>query len=200
MFTYFKKFSVIATVIFFLAACNNGENDNDTADSVNTETTSPTEKAEAQNDKLPDSAESDADYLVDAAKGSLKEVECSKMAAKKSTSKEVKAFANMMITDHTTMNKQVKTLAASKNISLPIALDKDVMDKITNNDKTGVDFDKDYADKMVDDHERTVNLFEKASNRANDPDIKKLFADALPKLRHHLEQAKALQDKLRNTN
>ena len=195
MLTRFKTLLLLIVSASFLAvACNNGDNANNKNDS----TVSPTEKAENKNDKLPDSLESDASYLVKVTNAGYKEIAASRMALKKATLKEVKSFANMMIADHTKMGAQVKELAKKKNIAVPDSLDHDVADKIRNNDKNGIEFDRDYMDQMVSDHKDASDLFQKASNKSNDPDVKKLFTEGLPKIQHHLQEAQAVQDKAKN--
>jgi putative membrane protein len=50
---------------------------------------------------------------------------------------------------------------------------------------------------MVDEHEAAVRKFENAANNAKDAEIKALATEALPKLRGHLEMAKAVRDKVK---
>jgi putative membrane protein len=64
-------------------------------------------------------------------------------------------------------------------------------------EKTGNDFDKAFMRKMVNDHESTINLFEKASDKVSDPEVKTFVDNTLPKLRMHLDSARAIQKMLR---
>ncbi|MDB5229890.1 MAG: outer membrane protein-like protein [Chitinophagaceae bacterium] len=195
MLSRFKTlFLLIFSASFLAVACNNGDNTNNNNDS----TVSPTDKAENKNDSLPDSLESDASYLVKVTNAGYKEIAASRMALKNATLKEVKAFANMMIADHTKMGAEVKALAKKKNIAVPDSLDHDKAEEIRNNTKKGIDFDRDYMDQMVSDHKDAQDLFQKASDKSNDPDVKKLFSDGLPKIQHHLQEAQATQDKAKN--
>jgi putative membrane protein len=161
---------------------NNGEPGN--ADST---TTGATNHNNADND--------DATFLSEAAYGGMKEVEGGKIAQQKGMSKDIKDLGSMMVKDHSAMNEKVKALAAKKNIQLPTAVSKDDLDKM--NEKSGADFDKAYADDMVDDHEKDIKKFEDEANNGKDPDIKALANEALPTLRHHLEMSKAAKSKVK---
>jgi putative membrane protein len=161
----------------------------------------PQEVAEEANEEkfedMPnDSLEDDSDYLVKAVAVDQKEIAVSKLALTKSTNADVKAFAKMMEAAHTKSEADVKALAAKKNITVPAALTDKAEDKYADlNDKSGVDFDKAFADAMVDGHEKFIEKVEKAAEKAKDPDIKLWAANSLPTLREHLEHAKALKAK-----
>jgi putative membrane protein len=58
--------------------------------------------------------------------------------------------------------------------------------------ESGTDFDRDFIDRMVDDHEKDVKMFEKKANDADDPDVRAFAAKQLPTLRQHLSQAQNL--------
>ncbi len=53
---------------------------------------------------------------------------------------------------------------------------------------------KAYMSMMVDDHQKDIDQFEKASNKANDANLKAFASKALPVLRMHLDSAKAIND------
>lgn len=137
------------------------------------------------------------DFLADAAQGGMAEVELGKLAAQKAGNPEVKKFGQMMVTDHSKANAEVKALAGKKNISLPTDLgshksDIDKMSKLS-----GADFDRQYVDDMVADHETDVAEFEKQAMSAKDPDVKAFAAKTLPTLKRHLETIKAIQAKMK---
>src|SRR5687767_11032524 len=57
-------------------------------------------------------------FIEEASAKGLAELETAKIALKKSTSEEVKSFAQAMTTDHTKTNEELKKIADSKNIDL----------------------------------------------------------------------------------
>src|SRR5690606_40661561 len=101
------------------------------------------------------------------------------------------------IQDHTKSNEELKSIASSKNITLPTAPGENHQEKIADlNSLTGADFDKEYMGMMVDDHQKAVDLFEDAAENNEDPELKAFAAKNLPALRKHLEEAKALEESL----
>ena len=143
-------------------------------------------------------ATSDPDFIKEAGMGGMAEVELGKLAATKATNPEVKKFAQMMVTDHSKANDELKALAAKKGITLPAELDsshKSTIDGLKS--KTGADFDKEYVEDMVDDHEKDVDAFADKAKNATDPDIKAFAEKTLPTLRKHLDAIKAIQAKMK---
>jgi putative membrane protein len=161
----------------------------------------PKDSAEEMNDEKFDTraSEKDAQFMVDAASDGLAEVRMAEHARDRATTQDVKDLAAAMIAAHTTMNAQVKALAAQKNITIPADLtEKQTKDIADLDEKTGIDFDKAYTDKLISMHKDAINLFEKASSNAEDQQIRDLFVGGLPELRHHLDMAQATDDKLEN--
>ena len=161
--------------------------------------TDPAEVAEEQNEaKFEDTNEAkeeDAEYFVFAADVNRKEIELAKLAQQKSTNAEVRAFAEILFNDHTKAMADLEKNAQLKNISLPTALSEDgkeAYDKLSK-EKTE-DFDKKYVDMMVDGHEKAIKKMEKASEEANDEEIRMWAADMLPTLKTHHNEAVRLQD------
>lgn len=188
-----KTFLFISFSSLVIIACNNAGKDSvEQADSVN---------REAQKDTMTTAPVPDANtsaFLVDATNGGMAEVQLSRIAVERSTNAAVKNFANLMINDHTSANDQMMALAAKKNVALP----SDVSDENRKKSdelmkKSAKDFDKEYVDMMVKDHEAAVNLFERASNNVSDAEVVSFINNILPKLRSHLESVKALKKSLK---
>ncbi len=158
------------------------------------------EVAEEQNDEKFDdnSMENDAEFLVAAAEMDLMEIQLGKLA-QRSANADVKAHGKMMEDEHTKSSNELKTLAASKNISIPAALTEDGMDKYNKlSDKQAEDFDDAYLDMMIDNHEKAINKFERNVDRTEDAEIKSWATKTLGTLRMHLEHTRALEEKLDN--
>lgn len=135
----------------------------------------------------------DEDFLEDAVEANSKELRALNIGKEKGGA-DVKANATKMIPDHRDLGNQVMTYLKNKNITL-----RDLDTTGTDNDltnKTGNDFDKAWAQKMVDDHEKVIKMFEDAQNDVQDQELKTMITNALPKLRHHLEMSRQLNDKL----
>lgn len=130
---------------------------------------------------------SDRTFLEKAAKSGMKEVVVSEAVLPNVTTPGARDFARMMIKDHTAANKELKTLATSKGVTLPAETKQmDLIDKWSEKSK---DLDADYFDEMVSDHKEAVELFEKAS-KSEDPEIAAFARKLLPALKQHLDEAK----------
>ena len=139
------------------------------------------------------------DFVDKAAAGGIAEVETSRLALEKSSSADIKAFANMMITDHSKANNELAALAKKHDIEVPdsTTLVKQAKEKIL--DLRDESFDAAYANNQVKAHEDTIELFKKEANTVTDDKVKgatelKGFAQKmLPALEKHLQMAKKLQ-------
>jgi putative membrane protein len=135
----------------------------------------------------------DRDFLMDAAMGGLMEVELGRLAAKQGASDAIKQFGQRMVDDHSKANEELTTLATSKGITLPTAIDDKQRQQVTKlSAMSGADFDRAYAKMMLKDHEKDVSEFEKQSTKATDPDVKAFAGKTLPTLQEHLTMVRAL--------
>src|SRR5690606_8297991 len=141
----------------------------------------------------------DTDFAVKAADGGLTGVQLGKIAQTNAFNQAVKDFDQKMVTDHGKSNKELMALAEKKGITLPPAPGQDKVKHIKEmNETKGQEFDKMYMDMMVTDHEATINLFETASERATDPEIKAFATKTLPILKEHHAAAQSLQNTIEN--
>ncbi|UWF47001.1 DUF4142 domain-containing protein [Pseudomonas sp. N3-W] len=139
------------------------------------------------------------DFVDNAAAGGISEIETSRLALQKSSSADVKDFANMMITDHSKANDELAAIAQKNDIKVPdsTTLVKQAKEKIL--DMRDDSFDAAYANNQVKAHEDTIALFKKEADTVTDDQVKgatelKGFAQKmLPALQKHLDLAKKLQ-------
>lgn len=145
--------------------------------------------AQAQKSRTQ-SGSADLTFVMDAANGGMAEVELGRLAAQKASSDEVKKFAQRMVDDHGKGNDELKSLAQTKNITLPA--DVDTKDKALENrlsKLSGAAFDKAYMQAMLADHRKDVAAFKRESQSGKDPDVKAWAAKTLPTLEDHLKEA-----------
>jgi putative membrane protein len=129
-------------------------------------------------------------FITDAAKGGMAEVELGKLAAQKASSPDVKQFGQRMADDHSKANDELKSLAQSKNITLPSAIDaKDKALEKRLSRLSGSAFDRAYMQAMVNDHRKDVSEFRRESQIGKDPDVKQWASKTLPTLEDHLKAA-----------
>jgi putative membrane protein len=136
------------------------------------------------------------EFVEDAAHGGMAEVELGKLATSKAKDAEVKKFGQMMVTDHTKANNELKTLAQTKKWTLPTDAGphKDTIEELGK--LSGEEFDRAYVDQMVEDHEADVEAFEEQAQSSADAELKAFAAKTLPTLKEHLETIKAIQARL----
>ena len=142
---------------------------------------------------------SSGEFVKKAGAAGVAEVAAGKLGSEKATSPEVKAFAQKMVTDHTKANKELMAAAKAKNLEVPTEADmmhKAMMEKFEHQ-KADTDFDHDFMQQMVRDHEKVVELFQQASIDQNvDAELRSWAKTTLPHLQAHLKDAKALEAKL----
>ena len=149
-------------------------------------------------------APNDAQIAMIAVVADTVDVDAGKLAAEKASSKEVKAFAETMVRDHTAVNAKATALAKKLGVtpeesatSKSLKADGDKMlAKLQG--LTGAEFDKVYVDNEVAYHEAVIGVVTKTliPNTKN-PELKSLLESAGPIFASHLEHAKHLQTSLK---
>jgi len=134
-----------------------------------------------------------ADFVSEAARSDMFEIESSKLAATKTTG-DVQAFANQMVADHTKTTTELKPLARQAHITLPTRMSssqQSMLDKLRH--LSGHDFTNQYDDDQVSAHQTAVSLFQRYSDGGDNAGLKSWAAQTLPTLQHHLDMAQGLQ-------
>jgi putative membrane protein len=135
-------------------------------------------------------AASDKSFVMDAAMGGMTEVELGKVAQQNAMKASVKEFGAHMVEDHSKANDELATIAQSRGLTPPPELDsrhRQLVDRLKV--LKGAQFDKAYMAQMLDDHKKTIALFEKESRSGKDGDTKAFATKTLPTLKSHLEMA-----------
>ena len=136
----------------------------------------------------PDSA-----FYKHAAEGGIAEVDLGDLAQQKPANASVKDYGSMMVKDHSAANDKLKSIAASKNISLPTSASiGQIATKAKLEVLSGETFDKSYIKGMIKDHEEDIALFKKEASSGKDPEAKAFAAATLPTLQTHLKKIKSI--------
>ncbi len=211
----YRGLLALACAAALTAGCNaNNRTNNNTGDAVGT----------AGSNSV---SSSDQKFVHEILADGTAEVETAKLAKERSANPEVKQFAQMMIDDHTNAGKLLTQVATTYGIPAQPQLDdkhKNLMDKLAK--LRGADFDKEYMNAMVDDHEGAVkalrsrvdedrsltdrltgkNPEDRASVKPEPSDdkarmaINEWAANTLPTVEHHLDRAKEIKDHLDHPN
>jgi putative membrane protein len=134
-----------------------------------------------------------ADVLGSLHQADQKEIQAGRIAQKDGQSKAVKDYGKMLVKDHTAADDKVAALAQKESVDLvaatpaPGANDMGTM-------ATGPDFDKKFAQEMLDDHHKAIAALNAALNSTADPQLRKLLTDLLPTLEKHAAAAQKIVD------
>jgi len=194
--------SVALAAVLSLAACN-----------TNREATDETATVGTAGDAV---SPGDRDFVEQSVVGGMAEVELGKLASERAANADVKAFAGMMVQDHSKSLASLKQVASQHAIPAPAGLDekhRETREKLAG--LSGAEFDREYMSVMVDAHEATVDRLQtrasedrfgddkgtvspEKSNNPVEASINQWAANTLPTTRHHLEEARRIHDSLGN--
>ncbi|MEX2485382.1 MAG: DUF4142 domain-containing protein [Brumimicrobium sp.] len=183
--------STFAAAVFLVTSC-----EDDKTRSADTKAI-----AEERNDEKFDKnkSEKDAQFIVNAAEINLKQIHLGQLAQKNGKADHIKELGKMLEKEHTTSLTDLTALAKRKSISIPsLPTDNSTEAYLELNKKTGKDFDKAYANKMVREHKDAIETFEDASEDCSDDDIRKWAITNLPHMKNHLDRSIQSQKKFGN--
>jgi putative membrane protein len=142
-----------------------------------------------------ETAGADATFIQKAAEGGVAEVELSKLAEQNAKSGEVKRFAEHMVQDHTSNNRELEQIASKQNIALPKELDSEhaaIRDRLaTLKDEK---FDKAYIEAMVADHQKMESLLKSSEGTVTSPELKTYIKKTTAAVETHLREADKLKE------
>src|SRR5213594_2612703 len=110
------------------------------------------------------------------------DIDAGKLAKSRTKNKQVSEFAQLMITDHTAVNKQASALAKKLGVTPE--------DSATSKTLKGAAFDKAYTDNEVAYHQQVLDAIDKVLiPSAKNAELKDLITKARPTMAAHLEHA-----------
>lgn len=132
------------------------------------------------------------------------DIDAGKLAEKQAQNQEVQAFAKLMVTDHTGVNKQATALVKKLNVtpeenatSKKLKADGEATIAKLKNLK-GAAFDKAYIDNEVTYHQAVIDVLDKTLiPSAKNAELKDTLVKVRPAFVAHLEHAKQIQAKLK---
>lgn len=136
-------------------------------------------------------------FLMNAASSNLLEIQTGQMAAQKASNAEVRKFAQMMVSHHTTATQQLKAIATPLGVTMPqtmMPVHQAMADRLMN--KSGKGFDETYMDMMETAHKMDIAMFEVKSKKAATPSVQEFASTTLPMLRSHHTMADELEKKV----
>lgn len=152
-----------------------------------------TDKPSSTPTKSPATAtlsDKDKSFMKEAAKGGMMEVNMGKMAQTKGKSAEVKKIGSTMVADHTKANNELMAIAKKKGVDLS-------KEKPATHSMGDANFDKDYINMMVKDHEKDLAAFQAEAKNGSDADVKGFASKTSAVIKKHLDMVKAAQAKVK---
>jgi putative membrane protein len=138
-------------------------------------------------------SDSDRDYMRRASYGNNAEVDAGQMAATKGTSPGISTFGQMMVSDHSTAQAELASMAQNMSVSVPQGLDSaHAALKAQLASVSGHTFDSMYIHSQVMDHQNTVALLQSMMTNGNDQRVKDYASKYLPKVQMHLHMADSI--------
>lgn len=163
-----------------------------------------------------------ADFAWEAGLINLEEIRLGEAAQTNSQNTAVQEFGRHMLRDHSKMNERLMKVAADEGLQLPETnifyvqvtppqekpatqmLEETPQQKLLDAQLnvqhllslTGTEFDRAYADAMVNGHEKAIQEFEDASASLQDKELKHYADRGLKPIRHHYEMAQQLQSEV----
>jgi putative membrane protein len=201
-------YSLVTSLIFVLPACQSPEtravNQNKSGDTTMNNSTATTGSKELNQDQKESSGKDEHNYffhtkisdddhmfLDDVKTMGMMEITLATVA-QKSTDPKIRDYANMMITDHRLMDKEVEKLASAAKIILRVDYDAKEQEELKMmRGLTGPEFDKHYKEMMVKDHAKAIEMFKNGSDTREEV-VKEFANKSLGVIQSHYEAAKKL--------
>jgi putative membrane protein len=148
----------------------------------------------SKNSSVPDTAY----VLTKLHDTNLMEIEAAKLAKDNAASDGVKDYADKLQSDHEKADDDVKSLAKEERVQLATKLSADsdgaaMLQRLRN--VRGADFDRQFLDMMVTDHDKAISMVKAWQAEAQDKKVRSLLEDLLPTLEKHRDQARKLSRK-----
>jgi putative membrane protein len=139
----------------------------------------------------PPNAPKTNDVLGTLHESDQKEIQAGEIAQKNGKSKAVRDYGKMLVKDHTAAEEKVSALAQQERVDLVAATPAPGPNQMGTM-ATGPDFDKKFAQEMLDDHRKAIAALTVARDSTADPQLRKLLTDLLPTLEKHADAAQRI--------
>ena len=199
------QLAVVGVAVVSLA-CDNTRRNESANNGANTDQTIGTAGA----------SDGDRNFVEESLNAGMAEVELAKLAQQHAANNDVKQFAQMMMRDHTKAGDELKQVAQKHSIAATAALtdeQRDLVQKLSG--LRGAEFDREYMDAMVSSHQDVIDHLQSRASEdrfgdnkgevrpesADNPveqSLNQWAANTLPTARHHLDEARRVNDALDN--
>lgn len=197
------RITTLTLAVLVLAACEKTQRAADTAlaqagSAMDTAMT----RVDSAAGSLAGGAWTDASIVGYATAANMGEINEGELAAKKATNPAVKAFARQMVTDHKAMLSDTKALATRLNMFADTTRgdirdlsdhSRDELRDLTDK-AAGKDWDVDYIDHQIDEHQKVLEKLQDLSKDATNADLRAALVKATGKVQEHLTKAQTIKE------
>ncbi|MGZ6017944.1 MAG: DUF4142 domain-containing protein [Phenylobacterium sp.] len=139
-----------------------------------------------------------AAFVSNASQSDMYEIQAAKIAETRSKNPDIKAFAKMMVKDHTATSAAMGPLAKAAGQTPADKLDDRRSGFIDHlNKASDADFDKVYVDQQVAAHKEALDLMNGYAKDGSDAGLKGAAAKTAPKVQMHLDKIAAIQSAMK---
>jgi putative membrane protein len=145
-------------------------------------------------------------FLISAIELNAAEIQLGQLAVTKAQSERVKAYAQMLVKDHTAALQKLQRVQGEAS-SIPPLTTTHVELKARLSGLSGAEFDRAYIEAMVAGHRDAAKLFEQeivaspsrpqSPAKPTDAEVMSVAKELLPTIKRHLEQAEQIQNGLK---
>ena len=182
-----------------LAACGGDRAETEAADNMamdNGMEAVPADENAMANAAMPGAtAANGQDYVTMAAASDMYEIESSKLAAEKAENADIKAFAQMLLTDHQKSTADLKTAAAEAQPAIMVtpALNAEQQANMEAlRGASGAEFDRLFISQQIPAHEKALALVQGYAASGEVESLKQHAANVAGPIEQHLNRAREL--------
>ena len=137
-----------------------------------------------------DGVSADSSFIRQAIRGNYTEVALGRLAGSRASNSEVKDFAERMVEDHNSMNKEWVDLAQDNDMKVTVEFGESGQQAVDRLEKlSGTAFDQAYMSEMIREHEQDLAAFQQMSNSARSSEVRQLASSGASTIRVHLTSA-----------
>ena len=139
----------------------------------------------------------DREFAVQATYSNLAEVAMGQLALTETEDESIRQFAQMMVTEHTQVQDELRYLAESYDLEIPDTLNSEHQALHEELEQLeGYAFDSAYISSQVVAHQQAQQIFQKQIDQGENLDVVELASSTLPHISAHLTQAMELKEEL----
>jgi len=143
--------------------------------------------------------QSGKEFLDFAAQVNQSEIQGGLAAEKEAAAPAVRAFARLMVIDHTELESQLTAVATEYGVQLPNGPSEQAKQQMaTLQELSGSKFDAAYMHHMVQGHEQAVQRLKSEKGQAQSEPVEAVVIATLPIIEQHLALAQAVSSEINN--